>query len=424
MSIETIPSLKGIHAILPDQIPAWLALEQTVGQILHQYGYRQIRLPYLEYTELFRRSIGEVTDVVEKEMYSFMDADDKSVSLRPEGTAGCVRACIEHGLLRQGAQRLWYSGPMFRRERPQRGRYRQFHQIGAEVFGLAGPAVDAEMLKMTWRLWRQLGLAGQVQLQINSLGTHEERQRYSTALVHYLQQHKNSLDEDSQRRLTRNPLRILDSKDAAVQVLLAQAPQLADFLGPESRDYLARLRVYLDDWQVPYLINPYLVRGLDYYCHLVFEWVTASTAAQNTICAGGRYDGLVTQLGGEPTPALGFALGVERVLMLLSAATVMMPAALDGYWIWVGEAAERRGWQLLEWCRDEIPQASWIGHCGGGNFKKQFAKADKSGARWAIVLGETEVAEHTVTIKSLRDPAVPQQTIPQAELVAYLRRQF
>lgn len=424
--ITPIQSLKGIHDIVPTQMAAWVFLEQTLARILNQYGYDPIRLPYLEYTELFKRSMGEVTDVVEKEMYSFTDVDGQSVSLRPEGTAGCVRAGIENGLLYHQVQRLWYTGPMFRREKPQKGRYRQFYQLGAEVFGLTGPDIDAEMLLMTWRMWQQLGLDTALSLQINSLGTASERQAYSQQLQQYLRPHQASLDADSKIRLERNPLRILDSKAPEVKAILAQAPQLSDCLGAESRQYFTRLTGYLDELQVPYQINPYLVRGLDYYCHLVFEWVTAATAAQNTVCAGGRYDGLVAQLGGHATPAVGFALGMERILMLLPDAQASTPLApaVDGYWVLVGEKAEQRGWQLMEQCRDQFPTLRWIRHCGGGSFKSQFQKADKSGATLALVLGEDEVANGTLRIKFLRHPEQAQHTVPQSELIAYLQQQI
>ena len=412
-----------MNDILPEQTPAWRYLERTVAELLDGYGYSEIRLPILEFTELFARGIGEGTDVVDKEMYTFLDRNEESLTLRPEGTAGCVRAVLEHGLSGGGqVQKLWYTGPMFRYEKPQKGRYRQFHQIGVEAFNLAGPDVDAELIVLTWRLWQKLGLADSVSLQLNSLGSSEARAAYRDALVAYLHERFEQLDEDSQRRLTTNPLRILDSKNAQTQALLVGAPTLADYLDEESRLHFEGVKARLDAVGIRYEINHKLVRGLDYYNRSVFEWVTDKLGAQGTVCAGGRYDGLVTQLGGKPTPGVGFAMGVERLILLLETLQLLpeeLNAPADLYLCAFGEAAELAGLALAERLRDAIPGLRLLVNSGGGSFKSQFKKADKSGARFALILGEDELAARVVGCKPLRDDA-QQQNIGWDALPAHL----
>jgi len=412
-----------MNDILPEQTPAWRYLERTVAELLDGYGYSEIRLPILEFTELFARGIGEGTDVVDKEMYTFLDRNEESLTLRPEGTAGCVRAVLEHGLSGGGqVQKLWYTGPMFRYEKPQKGRYRQFHQIGVEAFNLAGPDVDAELIVLTWRLWQKLGLADAVTLQLNSLGSSEARAAYRDALVAYLNERFEQLDEDSQRRLTTNPLRILDSKNAQTQALLVGAPTLADYLDEESRLHFEGVKARLDAVGIRYEINHKLVRGLDYYNRSVFEWVTDKLGAQGTVCAGGRYDGLVTQLGGKPTPGVGFAMGVERLILLLETLQLLpeeLNAPADLYLCAFGEAAELAGLALAERLRDAIPGLRLLVNSGGGSFKSQFKKADKSGARFALILGEDELAARVVGCKPLRDDA-QQQNIGWDALPAHL----
>ncbi len=401
-----------MNDILPAQTPIWRYLEGTFAQLLDSYGYSEIRLPILEFTDLFARGIGEGTDVVDKEMYTFLDRNEESLTLRPEGTAGCVRAVLEHGMTGGGqVQKLWYTGPMFRYEKPQKGRYRQFHQIGVEVFNQPGPDIDAELIVLTARLWKQLGLADAVTLQLNSLGSSEARARYRDALVVYLQQRFEQLDEDSQRRLTTNPLRILDSKNAQTQALLADAPTLHDYLDEESRVHFAGLKARLDAVGIAYEINPKLVRGLDYYGRTVFEWVTDKLGAQGTVCAGGRYDGLVSQFGGKPTPGVGFAMGVERLVLLLETLG-LVPEALNptphAYICAFGEAAELAALALAERLRDELPGLRLLVNAGGGSFKSQFKKADKSGARYALILGDDELAGRVVGCKPLRDDSEQQ----------------
>ncbi len=394
-----------MNDLLPDSSASWRYLEGTVARLLASYGYREIRLPILENTELFKRTIGEVTDIVEKEMYTFDDRNGESVSLRPEGTAGCVRACEQHGLTYNQVQRLWYHGPMFRYERPQMGRLRQFHQIGAEVFGLLGPDIDAEILLMTARLWRELGVANVVNLQINSLGTAQSRALFKEALVDYLQARKAQLDEDSQRRMDSNPLRILDSKNPDTQRLLKGAPVLSDFLDQESLEHFQRLCQLLDSAGLHYEINPRLVRGLDYYGKTVFEWVTDELGAQGTVCAGGRYNNLVEQLGGRPTPAVGFAMGVERLMLLLDAVGAVPDSIgrhLEAYIVAVGDV-EHYAIEVGEKLRTLCPEARLQTHCGGGSFKSQMKKADNSGADIAIIIGEDELDSETVTVKFLRE---------------------
>jgi histidyl-tRNA synthetase len=388
--------------LLPDQTPLWQWLEREIGRVIGAYGYQEIRLPLLEATELFRRSIGEVTDIVEKEMYSFEDRNGDSLTLRPEGTAGCVRAGIEHGLLHNQVQRLWYQGPMFRHERPQKGRYRQFHQIGVEAFGLPGPDVDIELILMTRRIWRSLGLAA-LELQINSLGTADERAGYREQLVSYLREHEELLDDDSRRRLTTNPLRVLDSKNPALASIIAAAPSLLDFLGAESRAHFDAVCAGLRAAGVAFVVNPRLVRGLDYYARTVFEWVTTELGAQGTVCAGGRYDGLVEQLGGRPTPAVGFAIGLERIAALLeTAGGGEGRGAPHAYLVAFGAVAEAEALLLAERMRDCLPWLRLVMHCGGGGPKAQFKRADRSAAAVALVLGESEVARGVVGLKPLR----------------------
>lgn len=399
-----IQAIRGMHDILPDQTRLWQEMETRVRDLMRRYGYREIRMPIVEVTELFKRSIGEVTDIVEKEMYSFADRNGDGLTLRPEGTAGCVRAAIEHGLLGH-PQRLWYQGPMFRHERPQKGRYRQFHQIGVETFGLSGPDIDLEVILLSARLWTTLGLEG-LDLQLNTLGTSEERERYREELVDYLRSHYQQLDEDSRRRLETNPLRILDTKNPSMQELVTSAPTLMEHLGEESRTHFEALCAGLDACGVVYHLNPRLVRGLDYYARTVFEWVTDRLGAQGTVCAGGRYDGLVNQLGGRATPAVGFALGLERLIALLQEQGFCDESvALDAYLVTVGAAAQQRGLQLAEQLRDAIPALRLMSHCGGGSFKSQFKKADRSGARFALVLGEGELERGVIGIKPLREDA-------------------
>jgi histidyl-tRNA synthetase len=407
-----------MHDILPDQVARWQAVEDRARQVIESYGYTEIRTPIVELTELFKRSIGEATDIVEKEMYSFEDRNGDSLTLRPEGTASCVRAAIEHGLLSQ-PQRLWYRGPMFRHERPQRGRYRQFHQIGIEVFGLPGPASDCEVILLTRRLWDAIGLSG-LQLELNTLGEADERRAYRQELVAYLEANAAHLDEDSVRRMQTNPLRVLDSKNPEMQDVIAGAPIILDHLGPESRAHFESLCTFLQGAGIDYRVNPRLVRGLDYYNRTVFEWVTDRLGAQGTACAGGRYDGLVEQLGGRPTPAIGFAVGLERLVALLEETAVDSPP-LDAYLVAVGEAAQAAALRLAEELRDADPRLRVLCHCGGGSFKSQFKKADKSGARYAVVLGENELARGVTGVKPLREEG-DQREVGLAALPGFLAR--
>lgn len=420
---KSLQAIRGMNDILPEQTPAWRYLESTLVSLLDGYGYKEIRLPIVEYTELFARGIGEGTDVVDKEMYTFLDRNEESLTLRPEGTAGCVRAVLEHGLAGGGqVQKLWYAGPMFRYEKPQKGRYRQFHQVGVEAFNLPGPDVDAELIVLTWRLWKKLGLADAVTLQLNSLGSSEARAAYRDALVAYLRERFDQLDEDSQRRLTTNPLRILDSKNEATQAVLVGAPTLGDYLDEESRLHFEGVKARLDAAGIRYQINHKLVRGLDYYNRTVFEWVTDKLGAQGTVCAGGRYDGLVTQLGGKATPGVGFAMGVERLVLLLETLE-LLPAELnraaDVYVCAFGEAAELAALTLVERLRDELPGLRLLLNTGGGSFKSQFKKADKSGARYALILGDDELAGRVVGCKPLRDDS-EQQSVAWDALAEHL----
>lgn len=404
-----------MHDILPEQTPLWQFFESSIKSILSSYGYSEIRMPVVESTDLFCRSIGEVTDIVEKEMYTFADRNGDSLTLRPEGTASCVRACIQHGLLHNQQQRLWYMGPMFRHERPQKGRYRQFHQIGVETFGIDSADIDAELILISARMWQQLGLHN-IRLELNTLGSSEARSIYRQVLVDYLSQHKDVLDEDSLRRLQTNPLRVLDSKNPEMQAIIEAAPRLMDYLDDESRQHFAQLKAILDAAGVQYRINPRLVRGLDYYCKTVFEWVTDDLGAQGTVCAGGRYDGLVEQLGGRATPAAGFALGIERLLSLLEDAGKTVPPGCDVFVILQGEQAQIKGLALVEKIRNDLSDLVIQTNCGGGSFKSQMKKADKSAASLALIIGEDEIASDSVTIKYLREDK-PQKTVSQQNLL-------
>ncbi|OOX41602.1 histidine--tRNA ligase [Vibrio parahaemolyticus] len=400
---------------LPTQSPLWQKLENTVKNVISAYGYNEVRMPIVEETNLFSRAVGEETDVVSKEMYTFDDRNGDSLTLRPEGTAGCVRSCIQNSLINRDEQRLWYMGPMFRHERPQKGRYRQFHQCGVEVFGLNGPDVDAELIMMTARLWRELGIDKHVRLELNSIGSQEDRADYRTALVAFLEQHIDVLDEDCKRRMHTNPLRVLDTKNPDIQAILGDAPRLSEYLGEESKTHFAGLCELLDAAGIEYTVNERLVRGLDYYNRTVFEWITESLGAQGTVCGGGRYDGLVEQLGGKPTPAVGFAMGLERlVLMLETLELTDVRRSVDVYVVTAGEGTMMAGMKLAEQLREAISGVRVMNHFGGGNFKKQFKRADKVGAVVALVLGENEVADNTVVLKDL--VGGEQETYSQAEV--------
>ena len=418
---KQIQAIRGMNDCLPQDTPVWQYAEQILRQTMLNYGYSEIRFPIVEMTELFKRSIGEVTDIVEKEMYTFADRNGDSLTLRPEGTACCVRAGNEHGLLYNQEQRLWYMGPMFRHERPQKGRYRQFHQFGLETFGIATPDIDAEVIMLSARLWQQLGLTPYVKLELNSLGSTEARANYRDALVAYLEQHKAQLDEDSLRRMYSNPLRVLDSKNPALADILAAAPQLADYLDSDSATHFARLQQLLTLAGIEFSVNPRLVRGLDYYNKTVFEWVTTELGSQGTVCAGGRYDGLVEQLGGKATPAVGFALGLERLVLLLQTLQLVpaQPAAADIYLMALGDTAELAALSVAERLRNAMPLKRIMLHCGGGNLKKQVKRADKSGAGIGLILGEDELARGEITVEWLREDK-PQQTILITELADLL----
>ena len=418
---KQIQAIRGMNDCLPEQSPLWQMVESTLRQVVASYGYAEMRMPIVEMTSLFQRAIGEVTDVVEKEMYTFEDRNGDSLTLRPEGTAGCVRACIEQGLIYNQERRVWYIGPMFRHERPQKGRYRQFHQFGVEVFGLNGPDVDAELILLTARLWKAFGISEHLSLQLNTLGSSEERARYRDALVAFLEQHQDQLDEDCKRRMYTNPLRVLDTKDQGIQRLLGSAPRLADYFTAETQAHFAGLKALLDDAGIQYEVNERLVRGLDYYNYTVFEWVTSSLGSQGTVCGGGRYDGLVEQLGGQATPAVGFAMGMERLVLLLETLgrTEGVAAPVDIYLCMVGEGTLSAGLKLAEQLRDALPSLRLMSHCGGGNFKKQVKRADKVGAKIALILGEAELANGEVGIKYLREQG-DQQTLTLDQLIQLL----
>ena len=412
-----IQAVRGMQDLLPAQKKISRTIEDVVREVLAAYGYREIGLPQLEQTELFKRVVGENTDIVEKEMYTFDDRNGESLTLRPEGTAGCVRFAEQNGLLFNQVQRLWYSGAMFRYERPQKGRYRQFDQIGAECFGMPGPDVDAELLLMNARIWRKLGLDGDIRLELNSLGNPDARIKFKEKLAGYLQAYEQDLDEDSQRRLTTNPLRILDSKSSKTQEILRGAPVLADFMDNESKQHFEGLRGLLDDNGIAYEVNPNIVRGLDYYNKTVFEWITTTLGSQGTVCGGGRYDGLVEQLGGKPSPGVGFAMGLDRLSLMLAEKMESSKDA-DVYVVSHGNAARATALRLAESIRDQLSGKKVVVHCGDGKFKSQMKKADASGADLALVLGEDEVAAGTVSIKSLREGG-EQSTISQETLAQY-----
>ena len=421
---KNIQAIRGMNDCSPTESPLWQWIEGQVRQILSSYGYSEVRMPIVESTPLFARAIGEVTDVVSKEMYTFWD-NDEQLTLRPEGTAGCVRAAIEHGWIYNNEQRLWYMGPMFRHERPQKGRYRQFHQAGVEVFGIATPEIDAELIILTARLWKALGIDQHVSLQLNSIGSLEARANYRSALVAFLENHQDLMCEEEKERLVKNPLRILDTKNQALQDVLDDAPKLLDYLDDESREHFAQLCGLLDAVGIQYEINPKLVRGLDYYNKTVFEWVTSALGAQGTVCGGGRYDGLVEQLGGHATSGIGFAMGLERLVLLVQEVNKSIPvkSAVDIYVVYQGEGTTLAAFQLAEKLRSELPHLSTMLHCSGGNFKKQFKRADKSGATLALVLGESEVQNNQVVVKHLLG-AAEQQTIDVDNLIEHVKAQF
>jgi histidyl-tRNA synthetase len=415
----TIQPVRGMNDVLPEEESLWERVETTAAQICKRYGYRRMRIPALERTELFSRSIGELTDIVETEMYTFEDRNGESVTLRPEATAGVVRACLSHGLLHNQQQKLWCAGPMFRREKPQKGRYRQFYQLSVEALGFENPEVDAELIMMSARLWRELDLDSPT-LELNSLGTLECRRRYTAALVEFFAAHRGELDADSIRRLERNPLRILDSKNPDMRPLIDEAPVLTEFLDAESREHFERVKSLLADTGVEFVLNPRLVRGLDYYTRTVFEWVTDRLGSQGAICSGGRYDGLVAQLGGRETPAVGWALGVERVVELIQAegwgGAQPMP---DAYLVMVGDQARRRGFALAETLRDRVPGLVLSIDSNGGSFRAQLRRADRSGARFALILGDEELEAGVVGLKPLREEA-PQESLTSDSLAARL----
>jgi len=413
---STLQPIRGMNDVLPDESAAWQTLERIARETFAAYGYREVRLPLLERTELFKRSIGELTDIVEKEMYTFDDRGGDSVTLRPEATAGVVRACISNGLLHNQRQKIWCLGPMFRYERPQKGRYRQFHQIDVEALGYPGPDVDAEIILMSARIWRRLGLAD-VELNLNSLGTPESRRVYRALLTGYFRGHERELDDDSRRRLDGNPLRILDSKNPALQTLIAAAPSITDHLDPESAEHFAQLRELLDRAGVRYRLNPRLVRGLDYYSRTVFEWVTTALGSQDAICSGGRYDGLVAQLGGTPTPAIGWALGQERIVELMRLQQLPLDEAKPHvYLVLAGAAAERAGLVLAEQWREAVQGLRIEVNAGGGGVKSQMRRADRSGAPIALLLGDDELARGVVALKDLRGGA-EQKDVASEKLV-------
>lgn len=424
--MKKIQSVRGFNDVLPPDTALWQRLHEVAAKTFAAYGYGEIRLPLLEHTALFARSIGEVTDIVEKEMYSFQDREGDSLTLRPEGTASCVRAGLEHGLLHNQQQRLWYAGPMFRHERPQAGRYRQFHQLGAEVYGIGGPEADLEVIALSKRLLGGLGIQD-LRLEINSLGSSQARAEYRAALLAFLERHAASLDADSQRRMHSNPLRVLDSKVPQTQEILRDAPSLADSLDAESRAHFDSLLQGLSDLGIGYTVNPRLVRGIDYYNRTVFEWITGQLGAQGTVCAGGRYDGLVEQLGGSPTPAVGWASGVERLILLMKAQGAAGPvASADVYLCALGDAAQRQAGILAEQLRDSLPALRLVANAGGGKLAAQLKRADRSGAALALILGDEEIASRSIQVKSLRSAAEggadphsnQQQTLPWAELSA------
>ncbi|MCW7551898.1 histidine--tRNA ligase [Endozoicomonas gorgoniicola] len=419
---KQLKAIRGMNDLLPDQSPAWQYLEGKFRQLMANYGYSEMRMPIVEPSGLFSRGIGAGTDIVEKEMYTFADRNGESLSMRPEATAGCVRAAIQHGLLYNQVQRLWTSGPMFRYERPQKGRYRQFYQFSVESFGMAGADIDAELILLTARFWKELGLTDHVRLELNTLGTLEARKNYRTALVEYLSRYESELDEDSQRRLSINPMRILDSKDARTQEIVKDAPVLQDYLDDESREHFETLKQILDAAGVNYIVNPTLVRGLDYYSRTVFEWITDSLGAQGTVCGGGRYDALVELLGGKPTPAVGFAMGQERLVLLLETLNLIPDSVnktIDVAVVTRGEGVSGRSMPVLETIRNRLPDLRMQVNCGGG-FKGQMKRAYSSGAEIALIMGEDELAAGTVTVKPLIGDE-PQQTMDVNAAIEYLQ---
>lgn len=421
---KTIQAIRGMNDCSPTESPLWQWIEAKVRHVLASYGYSEVRMPIVESTPLFARAIGEVTDVVSKEMYTFWD-NDEQLTLRPEGTAGCVRAAIERGWIYNNEQRLWYMGPMFRHERPQKGRYRQFHQAGVEVFGIANPEIDAELIILTARLWKELGIDQHVSLQLNSIGSLEARANYRSALVAFLENHQDLMSDEEKERLVKNPLRILDTKNEALQEVLNGAPKLLDYLDDESHEHFNQLCSLLDAMGVKYEINPKLVRGLDYYNKTVFEWVTSALGAQGTVCGGGRYDGLVEQLGGHATEGVGFAMGLERLVLLVQEVNkeITLPQAVDLYLVYAGEGTTLNAFQIAEQIRTELPQVRVMTHCSGGKFQKQFKRADKIEAKYALVIGESEVQAKTVVVKDLRNGA-EQITLSQVDLIATLKTYF
>ena len=421
---KTIQAIRGMNDCSPTESPLWQWIEAKVRHVLTSYGYSEVRMPIVESTPLFARAIGEVTDVVSKEMYTFWD-NDEQLTLRPEGTAGCVRAAIERGWIYNNEQRLWYMGPMFRHERPQKGRYRQFHQAGVEVFGIANPEIDAELIILTARLWKELGIDQHVSLQLNSIGSLEARANYRSALVAFLENHQDLMSDEEKERLVKNPLRILDTKNEALQKVLNGAPKLLDYLDDESYEHFNQLCSLLDAMGVKYEINPKLVRGLDYYNKTVFEWVTSALGAQGTVCGGGRYDGLVEQLGGHATQGVGFAMGLERLVLLVQEVNkeITLPQAVDLYLVYAGEGTTLNAFQIAEQIRSELPQVRVMTHCSGGKFQKQFKRADKIEAKYALVIGESEVQAKTVIVKDLRNGA-EQITLSQVDLIATLKTYF
>ncbi len=408
---------------LPTETPVWQMVETVIRDTVAAYGYSEIRFPIVESTDLFKRSIGEVTDIVEKEMYTFDDRNGDSLTLRPEGTACCVRAGNQHGLLYNQEQRLWYMGPMFRHERPQKGRYRQFNQFGLEAFGIATADIDAEVILLSARMWQKLGIAEHVRLELNTLGSSEDRAAYREALVAFLETHKDQLDEDSQRRMYSNPLRVLDTKNQDIQALLVDAPKLSEYMGEASKQHFSDLCERLTQNGIKYQVNEKLVRGLDYYNRTVFEWITDSLGAQGTVCAGGRYDGLVEQLGGKTAPAVGFAMGLERLVLMMEALVLkddnnsdLIRATVDVYFAAFGQAAEIKAVQIAESLRECLPGLRIVNHCGGGGMKKQMKRADKSGAQIALILGDDELADDVVTVKHLRQTDVDNERKAQQRL--------
>ncbi|RCU48796.1 histidine--tRNA ligase [Corallincola holothuriorum] len=418
---KQIQAIRGMNDCLPADTPAWQQVEAKIRQVVASFGYSEIRFPIVESTDLFKRGIGEVTDIVEKEMYTFDDRNGDSLTLRPEGTAVCVRAGNQAGLLYNQEQRLWYMGPMYRHERPQKGRYRQFHQFGIEAFGISDADIDAEVIALSAELWRVFGIEDQVELQLNSLGSNEARADYRSALTEFLVAHETALDEDSRRRMHSNPLRVLDSKNPEVQAVLADAPRLHDYLDEESKQHLSKLCELLDAIGIRYQLNDRLVRGLDYYNRTVFEWVTDSLGAQGTVLAGGRYDGLVEQLGGKATPAVGFAMGIERLVLMLQSLGKLegLRPAVDAYMVLANDDAAKAGVQVAQRLRQQLPDLRLMMHCGGGKFQKQLKRADKVGAQVALILGQDELENQTITVKWLRQD-VPQQTVALSQVVNLL----